>query len=527
MIELIPFAIRQQFDEEVARLVRDDYANFDIINRSYGVRLSEFAVLNSIEEAEWFSRHLPQSLNAIWQTGTPDAEKTIIVYAAGNDGDHAPGLGALLPYGFPELRGHSLAVVATDPTTRAIAQYSNRCGPLPPSWNAARHGLHYCLAAPGTTRGLVPDPGSPGEGNSATVNGTSFAAPLVSGGLALMMEHFRGTRGNTAIVRRMLDTADRSGQYADLETYGAGHLDLEAALSPVGSLTAGQSAQALSRTTLQVPAAFGSVAGHLEDVEIASFDDQDFPFWVPMTALVSSRPAGRSPIPRLEGPDDDTGMINPNAVGLHWMPGADDGSLWMADEHGWVAGLGPTSARLARLPHDDGWGYGLSFDDAGYLGSQTSGGFGSDPRSGMIWSTRALRHDLDGGWGVDIVGTLALGVPQYADDAIFEASPSVLSAMSMRVGTDNWGLTVEQPLRAESGTGTFRIENGHIEGGLRLYDEYRIPLRPDAREIRVTLRHGREALGGDVALEVSGAANAGHVSGEREISMGLAYRTNW
>ena len=528
VIELIPFAIRQQFDEEVARLVRDDYANFDIINRSYGVRLSEFAVLNSIEEAEWFSRHLPQSLNAIWQTGTPDAEKTIIVYAAGNDGDHAPGLGALLPYGFPELRGHSLAVVATDPTTRAIAQYSNRCGPLPPSWNAARHGLHYCLAAPGTTRGLVPDPGSPGEGNSATVNGTSFAAPLVSGGLALMMEHFRGTRGNTEIVRRMLDTADRSGQYADLETYGAGHLDLEAALSPVGSLTAGQSAQALSRTTLQVPAAFGSVAARVENIEIASFDEQDFPFWVPMTTLVFTRPAGRSPIPQLEGPGGaDTPVTDPNALRLHGVPVAGDGSLWLADEHGWVTGFGPSSATLARLPHDDRWGYGLSVDDAGYLGAQTSGAFGADPRSGMVWASRAFQHDLDGGWRLDVVGTVAVGVPQYEDDAIFRASPSVMSAMSMRVGTDGWGLTVEQPLRAESGTGTFRIENGHMESGQRLYDEYRIPLEPDARETRVTLRHEREALGGDVALMVSGAANAGHVSGEREISMGLAYRTSW
>ena len=82
-------------------------------------------------------------------------------------------------------------------------------------------------------------------------------------------------------------------------------------------------------------------------------------------------------------------------------------------------------------------------------------------------------------------------------------------------------------MRAESGTGTFRIENGHIEGGRRLYDEYRIPLTPDAREIRVTLRHEREAFGGDVALEISGAADAGHVSGEHDASIGLAYRTNW
>ena len=125
------------------------------------------------------------------------------------------------------------------------------------------------------------------------------------------------------------------------------------------------------------------------------------------------------------------------------------------------------------------------------------------------------------------MGTLALGVPQYEDDAIFEASASLLSAMAMRVGTESWGLTVEQPLRAETGTGTFRVENGYIENGRRLYDEYRVPLSPDVREVRVTLRHERGALGGDVALEISGAANAGHVPGERDASIGVAYRTNW
>ena len=527
-IALLSPSDRRQVDGDFARVWREHYSNFDIINRSYGVRLSALTGAQTTEEARWFNTYLPETLDALWQVDTPASDKTIIVYAAGNDSDPYPRLGAVLPYAFPELRDHTVAVAATDPRTGAIHQDSNRCGSLPQDWNAARHGPHYCLAAPGVVRGLVPNPNTPGNGDIGDgLFGTSYAAPIVSGSLALLMEHFRGTRGNTAVVKRMLDTADRSGRYADLETYGAGHLDLEAALSPVGSLNAGQSAEALSRTTLQVPAAYGSVAGRVAGLELAAFDEKDFPFWVPMTTLISTRPAGRSPIPQLAGAVEDPLATDPDAFGLHWMPAADDDSLWLADGHGWVTGFGPTSASLARLPHDGGWGYGLSFDDAGYLGSRTSGAFGSDPRSGMIWTSRALKHDLDGGWSLDVVGTLALGVPQYEDDAIFQASASVLSAMSMRVGTDGWGLTVEQPLRAESGTGSFRIENGHMEGGRRLHDVYRVPLAPDAREIRVTLRHDREALGGDVALEVSGAADTGHVSGERDASIGLAYRTTW
>ena len=531
VIAELPAADRRFLDNELANARRNEYAKFDIINRSYGRPLFDpDVVLNEVDaELQWYSRYLPRFLDAILQVDRADAEKTILVYAAGNEGQPYSGLGADLPYYIPELRGHSLAVAATDPATGVIANYSNRCGTLPPDWNAARHGPHYCLAAPGTVRGLVPNPNTPGQGYAEDgLQGTSFAAPIVSGSLALLMEHFRGTRGNTAVVKRMLDTADRSRQYADLEIYGAGHLDLEAALSPVGTLNAGQSARALSRTTLQVPAAFGSVTGRIANVELAAFDEQDFPFWVPMTALVSTREVNRSPIPTLQGPNTDgTPVTDPKALGLYWMPVGDGGSLWLADEHGWITGFGPRSASLARLPDDGGWGYGLSFDNGGYLGTDASGAFGLDLRSGMIWTSRAFEHELSGGWKLDATGTLAVSLPQYEKGAIFQASPSVMSALSMRVGTEKWGFTVEQPLRAESGTGTFRVENGQIENGQRLYDEFRIPLRPEAREVRMTLRHEREGLGGSIAMEASSAMNAGHTPGERETSIGFAYRMTW
>ena len=242
LVVALPSAVRSELDDELASSVRDDYAKFDIINRSYGERASLLAVIDRLEAAQWYERHLPKTVNALWQIDTPDVEKTILVYAAGNDSDRVPGLGAGLPYFFPDLRGHSLAVAATNPETQAIADYSNRCGPLPSNWNAAQHGRHYCLSAPGTVRGLVPKSHSPGRGDvEAGIEGTSFAAPVVSGALALLMEHFRGTRGNTEVVRRMLDTADRSDRYANSAIYGAGHLDLEAALSPVGTLSGGPS----------------------------------------------------------------------------------------------------------------------------------------------------------------------------------------------------------------------------------------------------------------------------------------------
>ncbi len=347
------------------------------------------------------------------------------------------------------------------------------------------------------------------------------------------MEHFRGTRGNTEVVKRMLDTADRSGRYADLETYGAGHLDIEAALSPVGALSAGQSARALAGTALQVPAAFGSVARRAAGIELAAFDEQNFPFWVPLSALISTRPAGHSPIPRFdEGkraftPKAVTPAPGLDALGLRWMPVGEAGRSPLPDGDEWVAGLGEASASVARRPGTGGWGYGLGFDGGDYLGARTSGAFGSDLRSGMAWASRAFGRELGGGWRLDGAATLAVSRPRYEKSAIFQASPSVLSALSLRLGTEGTGFTVAQPLRAETGTGTFRVENGRMEGGRRLYDEYRVPLRPPARELRMTLRHERKAAGGRVAIAVGGAMNAGHAPGEHETNAGFAYRLTW
>ena len=530
-----PAAVLSGIDDDLASFYRDNYAKFDIINRSYGADLFDPNVISSAigSELRWYSRYLPKTLEAYFQTGTPDADKTILVYAAGNEGQRSSGLGADLPYYIPELRGYSLSVVATEPATGVIADYSNRCGRLPSDWNGSRHGSHYCLAAPGTVRGLVPNPHRPGQGDVYEgIFGTSLAAPVVSGALALMMEHFRGTRGNTAVVKRMLDTADRSGQYADLETYGAGHLDLEAALSPVGALNAGQEARALSRTTLHTPAAFGSVTLRAANIEFAAFDKQDFPFWVPLSSRISTRGTGRSPIPEYaDGVEVATGL---DAFGQRWMALGKSELLWLQGGQGpsgggqeWVAGFGPTSASLALHPGGRGWGYGLSFNDGGYLGSRTSGAFGSDLRSGISWVSRSFKHELDAGWWVKATGTLAFGAPRHEKNAIFEASPSVFSAASVRIGTESTGLTVEQPLRAETGTGTFRIENGRIENGRRLYDEHRIRLRPDAREVRMTLRHERQAGGGRIAIEAGATLNAGHDTGVYESHVGLAFRRAW
>ena len=209
-------------------------------------------------------------------------EKTIIVIAAGNyHGDPcrpkdnpdnictynselkkytvnavSPTFLAGLPAYMEELQGHVISVVAVHPDDRLgwrfggvedsagkITSVSNRCG------IAADH----CIAAPGSNltvayfgdgrrdylRGYDYSLGFHKADDGSYIygsGGTSYAAPMVSGGLAVMKQLFRSQLSNTQLVKRLFHTANKTGFYANRDIYGQGLMDLGAATNPWGIL---------------------------------------------------------------------------------------------------------------------------------------------------------------------------------------------------------------------------------------------------------------------------------------------------
>ena len=106
-----------------------------------------------------------------------DAADKIIVHSAGNDALGQLPLDKALPLfsGYENLIGNWLVVVAVD-SNGNLANYSNACGAA----------YEFCLAAPGNNALLA-------SGQSTgmyTGSGTSFAAPMVAGALALVQEAF-------------------------------------------------------------------------------------------------------------------------------------------------------------------------------------------------------------------------------------------------------------------------------------------------------------------------------------------------
>ena len=204
-----------------ARERREWYASADIINSSYGTPVEwDSAEHEELLAGEASMRELlPLYWDAYTQRERPEAERTIQVFAAGNErsetGDRAVGFEAALPYFFDEFRGHRVAVTALNDDETMLADYANLCRWVPENWDAERFGPHYCLAAPGTHHGLA----EPGGGSEPLPGrGTSFAAPYVAGVLARMKARFRHQVGTTEFVRRLMCTADRweHGRCADL-----------------------------------------------------------------------------------------------------------------------------------------------------------------------------------------------------------------------------------------------------------------------------------------------------------------------
>ena len=279
-----------------------DFYNADIVNNSYGysgniIDYSEAQVRNAF----------PSTILSMSQEGTPDYDKTIYVWAAGNAGGYddadnsSPELLAGMSHFIEEIQGHSIAVVSID-EDGGISDFSNRCG----------IAKDFCIAAPGgsvtvaypTSMGdagiyedEINDPTSCVQDNScyAVAGGTSFAAPFVTGGLAAISSYFDGQLGSTEIVSRLFSTANKDGVYADSEIYGQGLMDLAAATTPVGQTSSMMSNTlsgpmvSASLTSLQMinPSFGDAIARGVSNHSLIFFDELQAPFRNSLNNLIS------------------------------------------------------------------------------------------------------------------------------------------------------------------------------------------------------------------------------------------------
>jgi len=215
--------------------------NIRVINMSLGRPVFESYTLDPVDQA----------VEAAWKAGI------VVVAAAGNTGRFLPtnGFGTI---GVPANDPAVITVGATmteQTATRVddkIASYSSK-GPT-----AIDHIVKPDLVAPGNRQASLRVAGStldtlfpqyevwPSNGTSRyyVLSGTSMATPIVSGAVALMLQQTPSLTPDQVKARLMKTAWKGFGQYSsssdssgnfysneyDLFTYGAGYLDIDAAL---------------------------------------------------------------------------------------------------------------------------------------------------------------------------------------------------------------------------------------------------------------------------------------------------------
>ena len=516
---------REAWDSHLAKSVRADYGKYDVVNRSFGIGVFDGEAIQSAlyDGTNWWGdelrRLLPLTWRAYMQTDAHPDDRAVVVYATGNSLEEWGGLGADLPYHERHLRGHQLSVMAVDRDGRH-AFYSNFCGPLPPDWDAGRWGRHYCLAAPGTVNAALNRPNSAYQ----DTEGTSFAAPIVTGAIALLMEHFRGHLGNTEVAKRLVNTANNRGRYAQLEIYGAGLLDLQAALQPVGTIVTGtpsKKANTLS-TVLQVPPAMGFLGRRLagRGVEVASLDTLGAPFWSSPARFVRQT-SYQSVIPEFADPE--------------WTPHRGFTPRVSAGPavNGFQMLGGRSQIGLERAPRR-GFRWGVLGDTSSWLGGRASGAFGERVQSVTTWVGRGTHIELNDALSLTGSATLGLGRVFLRSGGMLEVDTHLMSAWQVGLehgqrdhGRWYWSqLSISQPLRAESGKGTLTYLAG-LKDGLPFYDRATVPLAPEGRELELALTHEAPIGRGRGVIETAHSWNAAHEPGQTQWRVGVAYQVEW
>ena len=536
-------------DTAYSQIVSLEYRAFDIINRSFGVGVFDpVDVIDSLDSStQWwgeaYRRTFPKTWRAMLQADRHPDDRTIIVYAVGNSSQKHGGLGADLPRHIPDARGHMLAVAALgknpsvglDATLLendqpSYAEYTNFCGPLPDDWDSARWGRHFCLTAPGTLNAAS---NAHAAEFFTDIEGTSFAAPMVSGALALLMEHFRGQLGNSELVKRVLNTADNSGRYAQVEIYGAGVLDLEAALNPVGEVATGTHSRsvAVNRSVFFVPHATGDLGNRLanQGVEVAGLDEWGAPFWhTPERFLYVD--AWEPPFEVSFAAEGDSIRATPHAGFTHGVAAIPvQSSAFRSDT---LAGAeihllrGDGRVGIEKAPAD-GYRWGYLKDSRSWMGGRTAGAFGNRAESASAWIGRTATFELTDVWRATLSGTLAVGDVWLEAGTMLDVEAHILStweaAFERRADDIRTRFALSQPARAETGAGTLTYMAG-LKHGQPFYETASVSLSPERREVRLTLAHERPLGPGRLAAELSFADNYRHRAGITDARGGVAWR---
>ena len=442
-------------------------------------------------------------IEALRQTATPAAARTIWVYGAGNDSKPYPIGAGYFPVHFPELRGHVIVAVALA-SNGVIASYSNRCGAA----------SAFCISAPG--RHYAPS----GDNGYTTAQGTSYAAPTVAGSLAILKQAFPSL-GNDELVTRLFATANKTGIYAVASIYGQGLIDLDAATQPVGTTRIllngplnGPSSSELTTKFESTPPFGDAFVNAFRDRKVLLLDELNAPFHANLSRFVATRePTIVSDrlddlLRQLEHPD----VQHKNDMSLQWFRLAGESTNFMnglefaAGKNDSVAlakkfelrRTGTSSLQLTT---------GSLAEPETVLGAITTGAFGAQQSASLMAGLKS-EHSIND-WQLSASGMASLTGAKNRRGVIRSTTPILASSFaveaSRKIEQGILRFTLSQPLRTEAGRVKLTIPANRTPDKKVFYETLQADLQPSGRQIDLEMGYvhrigANAAIGAEIWL---------------------------
>lgn len=479
----------------------------------------------------------------------------VVVFALSNDRSATrAGLMEALPAFDPALQAGWLAVgnavpAYTNADITDVALFSAGC------YEAAR----WCLLADGFWYAAT------AASNTAYEFGTgsSFAAPMVSGAMALLAEAFP-TLTPHQLRLRLLASADNTfagfdaeGQvelvigffhdYSDL--YGHGFLDVRAALLPIGQTTMEMNdgtQVAPEKAFVSTGAAMGdAVARSLEGISFALSDSFSGNFKVPGPILarpVAAQPLSEAVLRRSLSSDMTAARTGPAAAPRATFADFAGQTLSFTD-----AETGLRAEILLPPESSASSAYGLAFIqplstgplrlDLGVKVARDEGtllGFAArnTPGSSLAAMSLALTREFEDGAFFSAqaeIGVAQLGKPlplSTLSDARFSSFGFSVGRRGVFARGDRLALGVEIPTAITSGSAAFGMKVVNAAGAIEARS-VPVALSPEEREVQLSLRYA-VPLGprNELQFELVHADNYGNRSGSSDTAglVALSYR---
>ena len=494
-------------------------------------------------------------LNALQAYATGGATGGVVVFAQSNTrSQSSASLLAGLPAEIPALEAGWLAVINVladfDETNDRILRVDRRSA-------ACLEAARWCIGATGILTGA----GLANTTDYEIGQGTSFAAPQVTGALGLLAQAFP-TLTPAQLRNRLLVTADNSffapthvlevapgikhGYNAE---FGHGLLNVRAALMPIG-VSSAVSAQGEVLTLPELTMSGGVLAGDalaagLGGVEIGFRDQLQAEFASPMATMVAV--AAPASLPRLglaqwaQGGDDLTlAALDGAAVnGLARVDLLGDGgpirltALTGGDTAAGLAlgatvplGTGTLSAEVSALR-----------DQEGLFGMDLGGGSAA---MGSVSAKLALAQPIGGGMELALaaeVGRIeaqATGLVTALNGMTYNSASAALVQRSVLRRGDRLSLFVQTPLAAVSGqvqlavpvprTSLAAAASAAAEPAAA-FDTVSVSMAPAARQLDLGFEYLMPLSDqSDMVLGYALQSNAGHIAGREDHLALLGWR---